>query len=535
MLDRVEQSEIIEPRNGNGNGSARAPRKYVLFADGTGNAFSTQESNVWRLYEALDRTQADQVAYYIKGVGTSGFGLWAKLDGATGIGVPANVRKLYRFLCWNWQPGDEIHLFGFSRGAFTVRALAGMISMQGLMPREIDGRQVGNAEMTRNAAGAWRAYRTETAPLVPKGASVLNPLNWKMNPLISLVRLARDGLIHAKRGLMRQRQHADVQAAQTPVIARGEVKIRFMGVYDTVEAYGIPIAKLAELVNILLWPFQFRNQHCSPIVQTVRHALALDDERLTFHPIRFDQRPRPDGKPGPETREIWFAGMHSDVGGGYPDNAVALDPLVWMADEATAAGLSFDDAPVDRFRAGRYPQALINDSRAGLASFYRYSPRHTHHPEANGQPPVLHPSAVAKMRYGANGYTPLILPDTFDCLTDSGDPAKVPMQRDAAAHRRIDRIVRWRMTTNLITVTLVLALLVLLYRSLYQACDGSWCWVRAPFGLLFDTGWSWGDFLTRDWLSILILLAGIGAVHLLNQTMADTIKDHSRKLWSPIG
>ena len=79
-------------------------KRIVIFADGTGNAFSTQESNVWRLYQALDKTGTDQIAYYIPGVGTSSFRPYAIVDGATGIGVPANVRKLYEFICWNWQP-----------------------------------------------------------------------------------------------------------------------------------------------------------------------------------------------------------------------------------------------------------------------------------------------------------------------------------------------------------------------------------------------------------------------------------------------
>jgi uncharacterized protein (DUF2235 family) len=95
------------------------PRKIVLLADGTGNAFTTQESNVWRLYDALDQSKPDQISYYIKGVGTSGFKPFAIIDGATGVGVPSNVRKLYRFPCWNWKPGDEVYMFGFSRGSFT--------------------------------------------------------------------------------------------------------------------------------------------------------------------------------------------------------------------------------------------------------------------------------------------------------------------------------------------------------------------------------------------------------------------------------
>ena len=113
MLETDKEAAVVRgdvrPELHNGR-AARPPRKYVLFADGTGNSFASRESNVWRLYEALDRTKPDQVAYYIKGVGTAGWRPFALLDGATGIGVPSNVRKLYRFLCWNWQPGDEIYV-----------------------------------------------------------------------------------------------------------------------------------------------------------------------------------------------------------------------------------------------------------------------------------------------------------------------------------------------------------------------------------------------------------------------------------------
>src|SRR6187401_685429 len=126
MTGKASESDRarFEARGG-GSDPSRPPRKYVLFADGTGNAFSKQESNVWRLYEALDRTKPDQVAFYVAGVGTAAWAPLAALDGATGLGVPSNVRKLYRFLCWNWEPGDEIYVFGFSRGSFTARTLAG--------------------------------------------------------------------------------------------------------------------------------------------------------------------------------------------------------------------------------------------------------------------------------------------------------------------------------------------------------------------------------------------------------------------------
>src|SRR6185503_19917470 len=88
----------------------------------------------------------------------------AALDGATGFGVPANVRKLYRFLCLNWREGDEIYIFGFSRGAFTARTLAALIASQGLVPAVIGGEPVSHEEMARNVMSAWPDYRRETVP-----------------------------------------------------------------------------------------------------------------------------------------------------------------------------------------------------------------------------------------------------------------------------------------------------------------------------------------------------------------------------------
>lgn len=129
-------------------------KKILLFADGAGNAITTQESNVWRIYQALDPSATGQKACYIPGVGTSDFKPWAILDGATGIGVPGNVLKLYRFLSWNWSPRDEIYMFGFSRGAFTIRVLIDLIYMEGLQPTVIGGRSVTSEEMRRKAQAA---------------------------------------------------------------------------------------------------------------------------------------------------------------------------------------------------------------------------------------------------------------------------------------------------------------------------------------------------------------------------------------------
>src|SRR5208282_3566996 len=257
----------------------------------------------------------DQVAYYIKGVGTAGWRPLAALDGATGIGVPANVRKLYRFLCWNWQPGDQICIFGFSRGAFTARTLVALISSQGLVPAEIDGVPVSHGEIRRNAMAAWRAYRRETVPW------------YKSLPTIPLARIVRDILLTVYHFILRLRSYRNVRAAMG---GRCEVEIEFLGLFDTVEAFGVPVKELRTAIDWAIWPISFRNRRLSHKVKRARHALSLDDERTTFHPIRFDQS---NPRNVDQIKEVWFAGVHSDVGGGYPDGTLSYVPLLWMAEQ----------------------------------------------------------------------------------------------------------------------------------------------------------------------------------------------------------
>ena len=105
-------------------------KAIVMFADGTGNARTARfRTNVWMMYSALDLSaKAGQIAYYIDGVGTSAFAPLRLLGGIFGVGVKRNVRELYGFLCRNYCPGDRIYVFGFSRGAFTARLLAGLVA-----------------------------------------------------------------------------------------------------------------------------------------------------------------------------------------------------------------------------------------------------------------------------------------------------------------------------------------------------------------------------------------------------------------------
>lgn len=531
-------------------------RKIVIFADGTGNSFTTQESNVWRLYSALDKTEKSgrtpielQLARYIPGVGTSSNRVVRLIDGATGIGVPSNVRKLYRFLCWNWQPGDEIYLFGFSRGAFTVRTLAGMLRWQGLMPLEIAGRAVSEAEMKRNAARAWEAYRASTAPL------------WdgrlKMAPWIGALRWLRDRAIALKRRLFRQPTHAEVLAARDPRLRPalegdlpedqrgGEVRIRYMGLFDTVEAYGFPFAGLRELWSWLIWPITFRNRVCAKIVTRADHVLALDDERKTFHPLQFDQTDAGTAEAPTLVREAWFAGVHSDVGGGYPDDAVAMDPLLWIMEAAEGEGLRFGAGTSESFAARRYPRAPIHDSRAGLAASYRYAPRPKPAARANGRgAPVLHRSVLQKIMTATDGYAPLVLPERASVCDgpatfDTCGPA--PMERTAEFDQKARRLVGWRVKANraLIAFAVLFVALPLLHRLDLPLWASLWsggkavvlAWASA-LRLSFDPLWA----LYRDiWPWALALLAVLAGLWRLGAALQGRIKDQALRVWRITG
>jgi uncharacterized protein (DUF2235 family) len=226
-------------------------RRIVLFADGTGNAYGGEASNIWRLYQALDLSVPDQIAHYIPGVGTQSLKPLRLLDSLTGFGVPSNVRKLYRFLSWNWRPGDEIWMFGFSRGAFTIRTLIGMIASQGLTPPVIRAEKAApvaesgspsqhgwtaveedltldHMGMQRLARDAWRRYRTDRT----------NPPWWSP---IRPARLLRDV---AQAIWSRLPGHADDEhfvraraaAARGQNRVGGEPVIRFVGLFDTVRS-----------------------------------------------------------------------------------------------------------------------------------------------------------------------------------------------------------------------------------------------------------------------------------------------------------
>uniref|UniRef100_E6VQ24 T6SS Phospholipase effector Tle1-like catalytic domain-containing protein n=1 Tax=Rhodopseudomonas palustris (strain DX-1) TaxID=652103 RepID=E6VQ24_RHOPX len=390
--------------------------KIIILSDGTGNAASSVwRTNVWRMFQALDLRENDQAAKYDDGVGTSSFLPLAILGGAFGYGLKRNVLDCYKFICRNYDHANKskIYLFGFSRGAFTARVLAGLILQQGLVRADTEG------ELHNGAVKAYRAYRAQ---------------RYHSNLRIEvLFRAIRDFLIVPIIDLVtRQKAYSKIEREKVP-------NIEFVGVWDTVAAYGFPIDEMTRGISSWIWPLELPNRVLSDHVLCARHALALDDERTTFHPVLWTEQEPGQAAPPPPARiddqrlvQVWFVGMHSNVGGGYPDDAVAFVPLYWMLTEAQKRGLVFKLAPkadpdtVLWISSSQDKDGRLYDSRAGLGAYYRYGPRKVHDlcndrfVGVSVPTPLIHESVFGRIDSGCNAYGPLGLPPSYATVKEDG-------------------------------------------------------------------------------------------------------------------
>ena len=246
-------------------------RNIVVLADGTGNsAGKAFKTNVWRLYQALDLGGAEQIASFSDGVGTSQFKPFEIIGLALGFGIKRRVLTLYKFLCRNYRKDDDIYTFGFSRGAFTARLVVGLVNREGLV--EFNSEQ----ELDRNALAAYRAYRKQAFA------------TWM--PWVQFGRWARDAVIWGWNKAIGNRQYDEVRPTSGHRAA-GKVKVKFLGVWDTVAAYGLPVDELTRAVNGVVWPLTFESKELLDCVEHARQAFSIDDERRTFFPIRWDEPP----------------------------------------------------------------------------------------------------------------------------------------------------------------------------------------------------------------------------------------------------
>ena len=326
-------------------------KNIVVFSDGTGQEGGKgYNTNVYKLYNMVEDRTEDQTAFYDRGLGTG----WRRFTGnVAGMGISQNIFECYKFIFDNYIAGDDIFLFGFSRGATTVRSLSAFIHLFGILPKS-------RPELIKKA---YNIYKIEDD--------------------------------------VKRKQQAD------DFVSRHHnqwTKIKFLGVWDTVDALGLPLKKLNTFIDWMpMFRHKFHNLTLSESVEHARQALAIDDERLIFHPKIWDK----EIKDYQTMKQVWFCGMHTDVGGGYKEQELSDIPLIWMIEEAKKVSLKI--YPKHRVIIKPDPNGLMHDSRKGFPNSLYVKKVRQWIPETHNKP-VVHESVLMRKLNKQNTESPLYRP-----------------------------------------------------------------------------------------------------------------------------
>jgi uncharacterized protein (DUF2235 family) len=290
-----------------------AMKRLVVCCDGTWNDSdqSTDYTNVSRLAWSIKPVAANgtsQIVYYQSGVGTAGTEVSKVIGAAIGAGLSHNMRDAYSFICTNYCEGDEIFLFGFSRGAYTARCISGLIGFAGLL---------GKRDLDR-FLDLWKAYK--------------------------------------------ERDTAALAGFDT---RKKDAAIKCIGVWDTVGSVGIP-ADLSKFDVLFRKYYTFFDANLGEHVEHAFHAVALDERRKNFVPTLWTQTPEGKAK-GQELKQVWFAGVHCDVGGGYSVHGTSDIPLAWMASEVSPyLDMDFDYLKLRRDLSEKWSLGQLHESFKGF-------------------------------------------------------------------------------------------------------------------------------------------------------------------------
>jgi uncharacterized protein (DUF2235 family) len=497
------------------------PKKIVLLSDGTGNSSAKLfKTNVWRLYEALDLAQPDQIAYYDNGVGTSAFKPYAILGGAIGLGLKRNVKDIYAFLCRNWKPGDAIYAFGFSRGAFTIRVLVSFVHDQGLVLGETN-----EDALQKKIHARWNAYRKHARTRILGGI----------------------------------RTHIARKRTSRAILVDSQIKFNFVGLWDTVAAYGLPADELTRTWDQYVWPISMEDRvPCSSIVKAF-HALSLDDERQSFHPVLWTEAGESQNSTSTHLdkeriSQVWFAGVHSNVGGGYPDDSLSYVSLGWMMQEAEKRGLRFRHCASELIKAELSENGPINDSRKGVSGYYRYNPRKiarliddSYH-EVKIARPKIHESVFDRIASGSDRYAPIVLPGDYAVVKAAGaiQPPTLETPSQAAA-RSVNQERAWDIVWTRRVVyflTLLASGFLLLFPAIFKtAIDGAclsdyFCQISKPLAWVkpmlpaFTDRWIDAFRSNPGWFA-----AGVAVLALMllwSARLKTAIRDEMRRIWDDV-
>lgn len=341
-------------------------KRIVICADGTWNRpekdlnkdFPTNVLRLARAIKPFDFQQVPQQVFYDWGVGSY---YDPVAGGVTGKGLHKNIMDDYRYIVQNYNPGDEIYLFGFSRGAYTIRCLCGLINNCGILKRS-------NAQLIQQAFNHYKKPGKAYAPGGEKSISFRKQYSYPSR------------------------------------------EVKFVGVWDTVGAMGIPLSFLGLFDD----KDEFYDTKIGANVRFARHAMAIDELRSDFEPTIWIPRDNLDLK------QVWFAGAHSNIGGSYaPDKDGSLlsdNALEWMMKESMHAGLDIE--PHLKKSLKHSPTATLHNSRR---SFYRVKTKF-YRPIDHGKGDILIHQTVKQRWEQDSDYRPKNL---HDYVTQHGWPKKL--------------------------------------------------------------------------------------------------------------
>jgi uncharacterized protein (DUF2235 family) len=332
-------------------------KRLFVCCDGTWNRPSQRElgllapTNVLKFANAVQRGavkgDVEQLIYYHPGVGTGGF-FDQVLGGAFGVGLRRNIRSAYKWLCDHYRQGDEVFVVGFSRGAFTARSLVGMISHSGLIPD-----------------ASWPQVEEAFAYYQQRKAE------------------SKD-----RKGLERFEDFRNQTMSHSTAV---RPDIEFLGVWDTVGSLGVPqgggplVRLLEKLIPTL--SNRFHNLSLSDIVKCARHAIAIDEQRQPFNASVWQSEPGRDQS----IEQVWFPGVHSDVGGGYLESGLSQIALRWMMQEAERRGAVFNSDMLAQINADGF-QAPMHDTLSDIYSVLGSRPR--------SMPALVAPGVTSPAKFG---------------------------------------------------------------------------------------------------------------------------------------
>ncbi|MDM0014782.1 DUF2235 domain-containing protein [Variovorax sp. J22P168] len=341
------------------------PRRLVLCLDGTWNTQSSF-TNVWRINVALSRT-AEQEVYYDQGVGTRAFeGI---SGGALGKGLSATVLRAYLWLTEKYRDGDQIFVFGFSRGSYTARSLVGFLSVCGIL----------RPDAPINIDQAFSYYRKPGVTRESEGAVEF-----------------------------RERNSLEFEHGRPPCV-------ELLGVFDTVGALGIPYAQIP-----LFEDYRWHKVHLSEIVRHAYHALAIDEHRELFDAALWRNR-----YPHQTVEQRWFVGAHANVGGGYLEDRLSIRPLEWMQQRSKALGLQFDYDPCRIRDRSAFLSEPVKDSWAEFLSGGYAKVRNV----KNAFTSPRFYRTIGSREFWEPGREDFAMPRRFDTLHKAGERIRLGLER----------------------------------------------------------------------------------------------------------